>query len=178
MNTMETIAARYTCRSYVRRQICDSDLMRIISAANAAPYAGPHGAPPFSNVRLSVVQDPGLLEKIDAAQPGVFPTHGAPTVIVVSCAGDEADLALANAICIAENMFLAAADLELGGALLFGVVRDVRKDELLCRELGIPQGFAPYAMLAVGYSAQPIPVRRLTTEKIAYVRLPAPEQDR
>lgn len=178
MNTMNAIAARYTCRAYRQEQIPDALLMQLISAANSAPNAAPHGTPVFSGARLSVIQDRGLLGKIDDAQPGVFATHGAPTVIVVSCLdrGEcEWDLDLSNAICIVENMFIAAAELELGGALLFGVTRAVRKDEQLCRELGIPQGYIPFAMFAVGYPAEKAPVRTLTTEKIAYVRIPAAE---
>ena len=174
MKTLEAIAARNTCRAYKNEQISEDDLKKILSAANAAPNAAPHGTPAFSSVFLSIIQDPVLIKKIDDAQPDIFPTHGAPTIIVVSCAklnGNETDLTLANAVCIVENMFLAATELELGGALLFGVSRAVREDAQLCRELGIPEDFVPNVMFAVGIPTEKAPARDLTTDKIASIRL-------
>ncbi len=165
MNTLEAIAARYSCREYTSEQITEAELNTILSAAGAAPNAAPHGTAHFSSMKLIVVQSPEMLKRMDDTMPGDLPTHGAPTVIIVSAIPEKGfgnELAMCNTGCIMENMAIAAADLGLASCYLFGVVRPIRDNRDLCRTLHIPDDFEPCSILAVGHaaSAQPSKVLR------------------
>lgn len=171
MNTLEAIAARYSCRAYTDEQLTEAELHTILSAAGAAPNAAPHGTPHFSSMKLTVVQSPAMLNALDNTMPGDLPTHGAPTAIIVSAIPEQGfgnELAMCNTGCIMENMAVAAADLGLASCYLFGIVRSIRSDRSLCRTLHIPDEFEPCSILAVGHAASPQPPKALRPDHISY----------
>lgn len=171
MNTLEAIAARYSCRTYTNEQITEAELHTILSVAGAAPNAAPHGTPHFSSMKLTVVQSPEMLKKLDDTMPGDLPTHGAPTAIIVSAIPEKGfgnELAMCNTGCVMENMAIAAADLGLASCYLFGIVRPIRDDRDLCRTLRIPDEFEPCSILAVGHAASARSPRTLRPDHISY----------
>lgn len=170
MNTMDAIAARYSCRQYTEEQITKQELDTILSAAGAAPNAAPHGTAHYSSMKLTVVRNPEMLKLMDDTMPGDFPIHGAPTAIIVSAvpeAGFGNELAMCNTACIMTSMAIAAADLGLDSCYLFGIVRAIRGDRELCRTLRIPDGYEPCSILAVGHGAVPQPPKTLSPDHIA-----------
>lgn len=174
MNTIEAIAARYSCRQYTDKQITDHQLDIILSAAGAAPNAAPHGTSHFSSTKLTVIQNPEILRILDETMPGDTPTHGAPTAILVSAVPENGfgnELSMCNTGCIMENMAIAATDLGLASCYLFGIVRSIRKDQELCRILHIPEGFEPCSILAVGYAADKQPTKCLSPDHITCDRI-------
>jgi nitroreductase len=121
---MEAIAQRQACRADTPEQLTEQDLTAVLQAANAAPV----GLGKYHEVKLTVVQDKAMLERIDAAgaafsnRPGAHPTYGAPTLIIVSAiqpTGPRHITPHCNAACIVENMALAATDLRLWATSTF-----------------------------------------------------------
>lgn len=177
METMEAIARRQSCRAYTGEQITEEELQTILEAANAAPA----GMGRYDTERLTVIQNPELLARLDAAGAAFFgnpeghPLYGAPTLILVSAAVQENKLspvAYSNAACIIENMAIAAADLGLGGVYIMGIIHAISMNKELSDELRIPQGFAPVSAFAVGKAAMPLEARELTVTRIStdYIR--------
>lgn len=112
MDTLTTIATRRSTRVYKPEQISDSQLQTILAAGWASPVG--HGA--YSELYISVVQNPKILEAFAEycgqafGNPKYNPFYGAPTLIVVS-AKPKADgqlVYIADVGCILENMQLAA----------------------------------------------------------------------
>ena len=185
MELMKAIAKRQSCRAYTGEQITESELQTILQAANAAPVA--HSK--YSNVKLTVIQNSNMLEKIDAVgaevykKPNMKIRFGAPTLILVSVkiisdrpeflknsgiSEEEMNLgAYCDAACIMENMALAATDLGLGNVYLFGAALAIAKNPELCAELKIPAGYIPVSALPVGKAVKPLKERELTLSKIA-----------
>jgi nitroreductase len=177
METMKAIASRQSCRAYTGEQITDEELQTILEAANAAPV----GNGRYDTERLTVIQNPELLARLDAAGAAFFgnpeshPLYGAPTLILVSAAAQDNKLnpvVYSNAACVMENMAIAAADLGLGGVYIMGIIPMISKDKVLSDELRIPQGFMPVSAFAVGKAAIPLNVRELTVTRIItdYIR--------
>jgi len=171
MELMKAIEERQSCRAYTGEQITDNALQKILEAANAAPVA----MGKYDDVRLTVVQDKELLTKLDAAgakyfrRPDARPTYGAPTVILVLSKLPESPqnpVPYSNAACFVENMSLAATDLGLGSVYLMGAILGAAADPALCKELKVPEGFAPTSALAVGKPSAPLKNRSLTLNKV------------
>ncbi len=57
---------------------------------------------------------------------------------------------MANASVIAENMLLTATSLGLGSVYLMAVPMTAQYNAELCKEIKVPEGFVPCAMVAVG----------------------------
>ena len=72
MNTLDAIAKRCSCRAYKPGQLKDEDLKKIIEAGNAAPV----GMGKYDTLKFTVVQDKGLIEKIDGAGASFFAKQG------------------------------------------------------------------------------------------------------
>lgn len=172
MDTMKTIAARQSCRAYTGEQITEEELQTILEAANAAPVA----LGKYDEVKLTVVQDKGVITKINGVvsealgTPEMKPTYGAPTIILV-CGKKTEDpknaIAYCNSACIVENMMLAAAELGLGNVYLFTVAAVLATQADYYKELKVPDGFIPVSAVAVGKSSEPVAERALTTSRIA-----------
>jgi len=131
----------------------------------------------YKELKLTVIQNKKILEKMDEAgaelfgQPGMHPSYGAPTLILVSGktrpeGSDE--LQYSNAGCIMQNMALEATELGLGSVYLKGMISAIEKNKEICEELNLPKDYIPIAALAVGYGNEEIKERPLTVERIAF----------
>lgn len=176
METRKAIATRKSSRAYQPDQITEAELTTILQAANAAPV----GMGKFESIKLTVIQNKALLEKINEAtatlfqRPDTHATYGAPTVILVSGAemnGPMAAVPYCNAAGIIENMAIAATDLGLGSVYLMGIIPAISADPTLCTALNIPAGFVPCSAIALGYATEAPEERELTTAKLAMDRI-------
>lgn len=164
MELMKTIAMRKSTRSYKSEQINDEALNTILTAGCAAPV----GMGAYKGVHMTVIQNPDLLDRINKAtanllgSPKANPLYGAPTLVIVSGKPNDraANIEIANASCIVENMTLAATSLNLGSVYLLGPAFVLNADKELLKDLNLPEGFSPAAGIALGYPTEP-----LTTEK-------------
>ncbi len=161
MQTPETILKRKSVRDFKPDQISEKELDTILNAACAAPVG--HGD--YDSLRLTVIQNRELLNKISAAYSKSDIFYGAPTVIAVSSNSLES-INYSNAGCVVQNMLLAATDLGLGSVYVFNFVWACEKDKNLVKELKIEDGFFPVASVALGYPAQEIEFRKEFIKKI------------
>lgn len=111
--TLQTIKARRSCRSYLPTQITEEELAAVLEAGTyAASAMGRQSA------RILVVQDPetrALLTRMNAAVMGTDsdPMYGAPTILLV-LADAQARNAVQDGSLVMGNLMLAAASLGLG----------------------------------------------------------------
>ena len=170
MEWNELMLTRKSCREYTEEQLTESQLKAILQAGCAAPVA--RGK--FEQLQLTVVQDKALLELIDTAAKASYGdenfscTRGAPTVILVSVAEDQGQIApnmIASAGCVVQNMHLAATDLGLGSVYL-GSIQAVNNSFDVLYKLQLKDGFWPVAALAVGNAKEPAAKRDVPMTKI------------
>ena len=166
MQTLEAILKRKSVRGFKSEQISEKDLDTILNAACAAPV----GYGDYDPLKLTVIQNRELLNKISDAYSKSDIFYGAPTVIAISSNKLE-NVNYSNAGCVAQNMLLAATDLGLGSVYVINLAWACEKDESLVKELGIGDGFFPVASVALGYPVEEIKyrqefVKRIKTSKI------------
>jgi nitroreductase len=105
---------------------------------------------------------------------GAHPIYHAPTAILISGRkgeGPNAAIPYCNASCIVENILLEATDLGLGSIYLFAVPAVMQMLPELCELAGVPSGFMPIAMAAVGKGTDGLAAREADRTKIETVRL-------
>lgn len=178
METKLVLKNRQTCRNFKEVQLSTEELDYILEAGNVAPVS----LGQYQNVEIHVIQNKGLLKKIEETvyfvrpETGKNPTYNAPTVILISAKKEEAELAplaYCNASCIIENMMLATTDLGLGSVYLYaipavlGQIGGLYPD--LYKALKIKDGFFPVAMMAVGTPNVSQKERELTKDRISTV---------
>ena len=170
MEWNELMLTRRSCREYTEEQLTETQLKAILQAACAAPVA--RGK--FEQLQLTVIQNKELLAQIDAVAKAAYGdenfscTRGAPTVILVSVAEDQGQIApnmIASAGCVVENMHLAATDLGLGSVYL-GSIQAVNNSFEVLYKLNLKDGFWPVAALAVGNAKEPADKRAVPMTKI------------
>ena len=142
------IRSRKAVRHYTG-QITDEQLNKILLAANA----GPVGMGEYENYRLTVIQNPDILNKMS----GIY---DAPTVIVVSAKDPDA-MEDISAGAIVHNMELAAEDQGLGANYNMASVGSIPNDVL-------PTGFKGVFALTLGrtdakFVPREIPLDRIKT---------------
>lgn len=164
MEFINAVTLRQSVRAFQPRQISDAQLQAVLKAAYHAPVA----MGKVETVHLTVVQNPQVLEKLNAVfrevvgDPAAAPTYGAPTVIFVSApAANEDILNGANAAVVVENMLLAAADQGLGGVYLFGISQATQGRPEPAQLLGLPEGFRTVSAAAIGYPVEEPAPRQL-----------------
>lgn len=169
MEFKKSLASRQSVRKFSDSQITDEQLKGLLEAANAAPTA----MGKYDRVHLTVVQKPEILKQINEAfqkavgDPNMQVTYGAPTVIYVSCHGEDEEILMgANAGVIMENMLLAAADMGLGAVYLFGVSQVLHGNKEISELLQLPEGFRTVSAIAVGTAAASAAERELVTDRI------------
>lgn len=167
MEFESVLKRRKTTRNYTDQRITDSDLEKIIRAAQAAPLA----AGDDRTTHLTVVRSSGLLEEIrDACSLVSRKTgkktdafYGAQTVIFVSATDISDDhIEYSNAGCVIETMILQATALDLGSTYIWGCLRKLRANESVLKKLQLPEGYQVLSALAVGYPAQELNEREIT----------------
>ena len=161
MTTQETILTRRSVRAYTAEQITGEQLRTILDAAYAAPVAGAL----YKTMRLTVIQNSDVLEKIKAAyrEGGIKPDmlFGAPTLILVS--GEktfDATALFANTGCIVENIQLSAWAMGLGAVFNWAAGTILPEKKELLTELGIPEDFKPLAGVVIGHPAKEVSERK------------------
>lgn len=170
---MEALRSRKSCRSFRSEPPEEGQLKTVLEAAMAAPV----GMAQYDKLRLIVVRDTALLERISAeaataaGMPERRPLYGAPVVIFV-CAPAGAEGAVAgidqqNAACLVENMLLAATALGLGSVYIKGCLDYVCRTPAILESLGVPQGMLPTAAAALGHGTEPIARREIPPNRIA-----------
>lgn len=166
-DTIKTILSRRSIRKYKPEQIKEEELQTILQAGQYAPSARNE-----QSWHFTVVQNPEVLEKINAVGKAVFEKseiplyrerakaenfslfYHAPTYIIVSgensAIAPEADGALALA-----NLFLSAEALGIGSVWIHAVnfLKNTEEGKVLFKELGIPEGYSPIGSAAFGYNA-------------------------
>lgn len=161
MELMKAIAMRRSTRAYKTEQIDPKDLETIIYAASAAPV----GNGEYNNMRLTVVQNPEMLARIDLAHetanslPGFAPLYGAPTFIIVSAKrfdGKPKLISYCDVGCVIDHMLLAATDLDLVSVFQWTPIAAMVDDEELMKDLKIPPGFEPISGVGIGYAVEPL----------------------
>lgn len=179
MNTLDALFSRKSVRSYTGEQITAEELEVILKSA----YAAPIGMGKYEDMHLTVIQNPKLLDRIDAAAAAMFgdrsrhPLYNAPTLIVVSSRAPEAgnimmeNLAFSNAAIVVHNMALAATEMGLGACYIWGATAAVLQNQDLIAELNLPEKFVPCCAVSLGktdevYSVREIPADRITKNVI------------
>ncbi len=149
MNIFDTIAKRYSVRSYLDKKVEPEKLTSIFSAVRLAPSAR-NG----QEWRFIVVTDPELREKVAAA--GGQPFLKQCPVIIAACAETDrrsmkcGELAYTVDLAIAvDHLTLAATAMGLGTCWVGSF------DPVVVREaLGIPEATPVPTLLALGYPAE------------------------
>lgn len=146
METLKMLNARKAVRQY-SGQIDDDQLKQMLTAGNE----GPVGMGEYKNYRLTAIQDPEILQKLN----GIYE---APTVIVVS-AKDPGPMEYISIGAIVHNMELAAEDLGLGANYNMASVKSIPSDAL-------PSGFTGVFALTVGQTDQQFTSRNIAPNRI------------
>lgn len=169
--TLNTIFTRRSFRSYGQEQIPDEALKVILEAGKFAPSA--MNQQPW---HFTVVQNKGVLHKINETLKNIFlksgnpamiervkaedfsPFYNAPTLIIVSgdskAVAPEADCSLALG-----NMFLAAEALDIGSCWINSLrsLGKTKEGVSLIKELEIPEGYIVFGSGAFGYKGSAHP---------------------
>lgn len=126
--TLKTIFARKSCRSFKKEQITDAELKTVIDAGLAAPSG--RNLQPTVIVAVQDRETVQTLSKLNAAVMGADsdPFYGAPTVLVV-LAKKESRTSLEDASLVLGNMLLAAYSIGLGGCWIHRAKQTFETDE-------------------------------------------------
>ncbi|MBR2831458.1 MAG: nitroreductase family protein [Oscillospiraceae bacterium] len=167
MNTLDAIKTRRSTRGFSDKQISDADLEAILFAGGQAAVGGAD----FKSLKLYAVQNPELLQAIDAAsakaRPGSHPLYGAPTLVVLaSKTSILPNIEFTNAGCIIQNMMLAATDLGIDSIYLWMSMFGINNDPELISRLGFPEGFTCVGTMALGYAAKDFPKLKAEEQRI------------
>ena len=164
MELDEVFSRRKSVRSYTGTPASAEELQAVLAAAQASPVARAW----YDKIHLTIVSQPELLARIDAAgaaemgMPGTHVLYGAPTLIIVSA--HIATPALENpmhssAAIIVHSMALKATELHLGSCDIWGAIRGVVADNELIEALQLPLGFEPCCALTLGRTDEDFPHR-------------------
>lgn len=172
METREAIYCRKSVRSFTG-EISRDMLEEILKAAKAAPI----GMGKYETMHLTVVEQPQLLQTIDAAtarlfgHPELHPLYGAPVFIVVSVKPEGEmpnNTEYSNAAVMIQNMALAAVDAGIGCCHIWGgAVMALAADRELAAQLGLPQGFIPCCGIVLGKTDEVYSIREIPEDRVA-----------
>jgi len=179
--TLKTLHARRSVRSYKPDPISREDFETIVAAGKAAP-SGMNRQP----YHITVVQDPDALKEIcdlarnamlngpmaeRAKDPSFSPIYGAPAMIFVSAERDN-ELAVFDATLVMANMFNAARSIGIGSCwlFLFGRLADSPEAKAVYSKIGVPENYKVVAGACFGYPAGEWPQpREKKTDNVNYV---------
>lgn len=148
MEFKEVVKARYSCRSYIDRQVSEEALKAILEAGRLAPTAKN-----LQEHHVYVLQNEEALAKVDAWSHCRF---GAPTVLAVTYdknnvytyPGSNRQSGIEDAAIVATHMMLAAKDEGVDSCWL----NAVHMDELH-EALGLPENEDIVMLLDLGYAS-------------------------
>lgn len=172
MNFFELVKFRRSIRKYDDRQIPKVDLERIIEAGSYAPNAGGGQRSMIVGIQnrqisealgklnvASMRRDNLIGGNVSAEQPSIIddPTiksgfYGAPTVAVVFSQGNFL-YSIPDAFCCAENMVLAATELDIASCIVARAEETFYNDygKQLMQQWNIPEHFVPRCFVLLGY---------------------------
>ena len=175
--TMRSILARRSYRTFDSRPVDDEALETIVTAGLYAP-SGMNRQP----WHFTVIRSREMLERFGAARralplpPGIppevaarmgDPMRNAPVVILVSAR--ETGTSLEDSCLAMENMFIAAASLGIMSGWDHAIVKDMfLHDSELKAEL-IPEGYTVYAAAFFGYPRPSVKDRGERKGTVAYL---------
>lgn len=147
---MKEIFERVSIRRYEDRPVEEEKLIELLRAAMAAPSAG--NQQPWE---FYIVTDRTMLEKLASASPYAGCAASAPAAIVSAYRTDSRllDYAQIDMSIAMENLWLAAADLGLGGVWL-GIAPIEERMRVVEEIVSIPAGQRAFAVFALGYPAE------------------------
>lgn len=183
--TITTILSRRSIRSFLPRQISETELSDIIGCGLRAPSAlnsqGWH---------FTVIQNSGLISTLNSDLRELLPPqsretaiarnsgnpdfsvfHNAPTIIIISGQKDN-NWTSYNCGFATENICLAAHSLGIGSCIigLCGLLfSSVKADEYI-KMLRIPEGLNPLYAISLGYPNCTNNAPELIPEKVNYIR--------
>ena len=172
MNTLDTIFSRRSIRNFNGKAISEQELSQILKSA----YAAPVGRGMYDSLSMTVVTNKALLLKWEqymanvVGKPDLHPFYGAPTVLLISSAG-EGNVNYSNAATLVQNMALTATDLGIGACHIWGAVGVLNGNVELVKALKVPDGMTPCCAIALGhfdgeYAIRDIPENRIRTEYV------------
>lgn len=171
MNTFENLYSRKSIRNFNGESITEEELKEILKAA----YAAPVGRAMYDTLCLTVISKKEILDKWEetmanaVGNPAMHPFYGAPTVILVSSAMQDASLGnvnYSNAATIVQNMALAATELGVGACHIWGAVSVLNGNDELMKELKVPEGMVPCCAIALGQTDEKYEVREIADNRI------------
>ncbi len=169
MDALTALATRRSTRKYKAEQIKDSELEIIMQAAQASPC----GKNAYSDLHISVIQNPEILKNLsefcgkEMGTPQFSPFYNSPTLIIMS-AKPKADgqlVYVADVGCVMENMQIAATEIGLGCVYLWAMLNRIPQDPKFVETLNLPEGFKAISALALGYPETPLVERSLADLK-------------
>ena len=172
MELKEVFARRKSVRSYTGEPITDEQLEIILAAAKAAPVAMAQ----FDSMHLTVITNAELLASIERAGGEMFgdPSrkmlYGAPTLVLVSAKIPDAsreNSMHSSAAMVVHNMALQATELGVGSVDIWGTIAAASQKPELVAAMQLPEGFVPCCGIALGQTAEELPVRDIPADKIA-----------
>ena len=172
MNTLDTIFSRRSIRNFNGKAISEQELSQILKSA----YAAPVGRGMYDSLSMTVVTNKALLLEWEqymanvVGKPDLHPFYGAPTVLLISSAG-EGNVNYSNAATLVQNMALTATDLGIGACHIWGAVGVLNGNVELVKALKVPDGMTPCCAIALGYfdgeyEMRDIPENRIKTEYV------------
>ena len=176
METINALFSRKSIRNYTGEKISEDKLKEILKAAKAAPV----GMGKYDTLHLTVIENPELLQAIDAAaakmfgNPDIHPLYGAPTFVIVSAKPENEtpnNTEFSNAAIMAHNMALAAVDFGIGCCHIWGALRAMIADPDLVKRLELPEGFRPCCGVILGGTMEQYTMRDIPDSRIGVNRL-------
>lgn len=172
--TLDTISARRSCRSYSDLPVTAEELKTVLDAGILAPSARN-----LQERRITVVRNKALIDELNEA---VMPTlgdrpegyhvfHRAPVVIVLSAA-KQARWGKEDIGIMIQNMCLAAESIGLGTCILGLPQRLLEKEEARhwLDRLAVPADYDSVLCLSLGHKADAdIPAKPRNYDVITYV---------
>lgn len=132
MNTLDAIKNRYSCRAFSDKKVSQDQIETLIRAANTAPATSNN----YKNHKLTIVQNENIISEIDIATAKEFPqisnpTFDAPILMILSIKPNIAFpmIPYCNVSCAAENIMIAATDLELASVFVMGIPLALQKKQ-------------------------------------------------
>ena len=154
MEVLEAIRTRRSIRSYARREVSEDAIQTILRAGMAAPSAGNEQPWEFLLIRSRET-----LERISEAHPYADMVAHAPLAILV-CGNltrvRHRDFWVQDLAAATQNMLLAAHAMGLGSVWVGVHPREKRVAELRA-VIALPDEIVPFAILPIGYPAEPKP---------------------
>ncbi|MCC7554245.1 MAG: nitroreductase family protein [Methanobacteriaceae archaeon] len=167
MDTMDTINIRRSIRNYTDEKIDENTLKEIINAGTVAPVAG--------DFHITVVQNIELMERFNnvakeflknsedenmkamGENPDYNIFYGANTVVLFS-APDENPFGGLTTSLAAENIILAATELDIGSCYMLTPVVPFENgaNEDLLKEFNLPESFKLISAVTLGKIASDI----------------------